>query len=86
MPRYLCICYTAKQLAKVNKDTKKVIVIDTSDPNVLSTVESELKNNRGFKYIRYIRNLDSTSIHYNDNKLKKTEIANNYQLKLKSHL
>ena len=85
MTRSICIFYTAATLAEVNKENKKVVVIDTSEPDVNSSVEIELKLNHQATFIRYIRNLSGPNVQLNNHELKKTEVHNNYQLKLESN-
>ncbi len=77
MARYLCVYYTAKTLAKVNKTTKKVIVIDTDDPKVTLSVEGELKIVHKTKFIKYIRNMETGNIRANNEELKTIEYTNN---------
>ncbi len=77
--------YTAKTLAEVSKENKRVVVVDTSNPNFSGSINGELREKYDATFIRYIRNLSSPNVMLNNKDLKKTEMHNNYQLKLKSN-
>lgn len=85
MSRYICVYYTARRKADVNKSTKRAIVIDTDDPKVVLSPEQELKQTYKAKYIKYIRNLSTYATHFQSNDMRALEYRNNFSLPINSN-
>lgn len=80
--RFICVFFTSKSENTINKNHKKVIVIEVENEN---KVENELINNHGATYIKSFRDLNKELYYHYNNKVAEIASRNDFNLKGKEY-